>query len=85
MENNKEKTTEKNKSNAKRFSKAALLRSSDFTAYQPDFLAEALQDGQEYTLAEAHAAAAALCGLGGSGMAQQSTERGLRNERRNLD
>ena len=62
MEKNIEKNTEKNKSNAKRFSKAALLRSPDFAAYQPDFLAEALQDGQEYTLAEAHAAAAILCG-----------------------
>lgn len=59
---NEEKNTEKNK--AKRFSKAALLRSPDFAGYQPDFLAEALQDGREYTLAEAHAAAAALCGAG---------------------
>ena len=57
-----EKKTEKNTEKNKRFSKAALLRSPDFAAYQPDFLAEALQDGQEYTLAEAHAAAAVLCG-----------------------
>ncbi len=60
-----EKKTEKNTEKNKRFSKAALLRSPDFAAYQTDFLAEALQDGQEYTLAEAHAAAAALCGTGG--------------------
>ena len=61
-----EKKTETSKT--KRFSKAALLRSPDFAAYQPDFLAEALQEGQLYTLAEAHAAAAALCGVvGGNG------------------
>lgn len=64
MEKKTEKKTEKNTEKIKRFSKAALLRSPDFAAYQPDFLAEALQDGQEYTLAEAHAAAAALCGTG---------------------